>query len=143
MAIWPIFLDSVYYARCAVYVLGPNFVSCTLKFYRGKSMGVDGTIAVLWAQTGLGTQFAHTAAVAPHAQAAMSRMMAQETAKQEQHSVEKTANTEKTGVSKDKEKNKDASLSSKRKKNTDQTAEESLSELFDDPYAGILVNMKI
>ena len=45
-------------------------------------MGVDTTLAVLYAQTGLGTQFAHAAAVTPQASAAVSRLIAIETAKQ-------------------------------------------------------------
>lgn len=107
-------------------------------------MGVDGTIAVLWAQTGLGTQFAHTAAVAPHAQAAVSRMVAQETAKQEQHSIEKTSKTEKSLVSKDKEKEKEANFGSRSKKKEEPSEEEEeLEEILANPYTGILVNMKI
>ena len=69
-------------------------------------------------------------------------MAAQEMAKQEQHSVEKTSNTEKTGVSKDKEKNKDANFGTRRKQRA-ATPEDEIEELLATPYTGILVNVKI
>ena len=105
-------------------------------------MSVDTTIAVLWAQTGLGTQFAHTAAVQPHAQAAMSRILAIETAKQEQHQVEKSENTEKTGVSKDGGRKQGQLFGSRRKKRTDET-EADEPDLSTTPYTGNLLNVKV
>lgn len=107
-------------------------------------MAVDTTIAVLWAQTGLGTQFAHTAAVQPHAQAAMSRILALETAKQEQHTVEKSSNTEKTGISKDGGQKSGAKFGSRRRQRRNSPEEnEDLSILASTPYTGNLLNVKV
>lgn len=108
-------------------------------------MAVDTTIAVLWAQTGLGTQFAHTAAVAPHASAAMSRVIAKETAKQEQHQVEKSSNTEQTGISKDGHNKQNPEFGSRRRTRTNDTLdnEDDLDIFSEDPYAGNLLNVKV
>lgn len=109
-------------------------------------MSVDTTIAVLWAQTGLGTHFAHAAAVAPHAQAAMTRVLAMETAKQEQHLIEKTNQTENKGISKDGRQKKDASAfgSRRRQRGVSQETEEGSEEMpFASNYSGTFLNLTI
>jgi glucosamine 6-phosphate synthetase-like amidotransferase/phosphosugar isomerase protein len=82
-------------------------------------MSVDTTMAVLYAQTGLGTQVAHAAAVAPHAQAAMTRVLALETAKQEQQLVEKTGKTEKKDINKDGKRSGESLFGSRRRNRTE------------------------
>lgn len=53
-------------------------------------MSIDSTMAFLYAQTGLAAPLAHSADVAPHAAAAMSRSLAEEMARLESQQVEKT-----------------------------------------------------
>lgn len=53
-------------------------------------MGIDPTIAVLYAQTNFAARFSHDAAVAPQTASAMSRIMAEELARQEQQQIQKT-----------------------------------------------------
>jgi hypothetical protein len=58
-------------------------------------------MAVLYAQTALATPIASSAAVAPQAALAMSRVLAAEMAKQEHQHVEKSEKTDGTRVSDD------------------------------------------
>lgn len=104
-------------------------------------MGVDTTIAVLYAQTGLGTQVAHAAAVAPHAQAAMTRVLALETAKQEQHLVEKTNKGEQKNVNKDGQHASSAPFGSRRRQRAE-TGQGRSAQNFDD-YEGSLLNVTV
>ncbi|MBQ7456677.1 MAG: hypothetical protein IJS54_03620 [Desulfovibrio sp.] len=107
-------------------------------------MSVNTTIAVLYAQTGLGTQFAHTAAVTPHAQAAMSRVLALETAKQEQQTVEKSSKSENKGIAKDGHNKNEANFAGQRgeRQEPDDVFDEN--DIFcTDPYSGNLLNVKI
>lgn len=53
-------------------------------------MSVDATMAVLYAQTGLGTSLVNAQAVNPQASLAMSRLLAAELAHQEQQQVVKS-----------------------------------------------------
>lgn len=53
-------------------------------------MGVDGTMALLYAQTSMAAPLAHTTAVMPQASHAMTSLLAQETARLEQQQVQKT-----------------------------------------------------
>lgn len=105
-------------------------------------MGVDTTIAVLYAQTGLGTQVAHAAAVAPHAQAAMTRVLALETAKQEQHLVEKTDKGEQKTVGKDGRQGSSGAFGSRRRKRAETDEQDQGARNFDD-YAGNLLNVTV
>jgi len=106
-------------------------------------MGVDTTIAVLYAQTGLGTQFAHAAAVAPHAQAAVTRVLALETARQEQHLVEKTNKSEQKGINKDGRHKQQEAFSSRRRQRTgsEDTPDQTLFQ--PDPLSGNLLNVTV
>ena len=104
-------------------------------------MSVDATIAVLYAQTGLGTQFAHAAAVAPQAQAAMSRVLALETAKQEQHLIEKSNQAEKKGISKDEQKHASTAFGSRRRQRVKNTQKEISAPAS--PYSGNFLNLTV
>lgn len=104
-------------------------------------MSVDTTIAVLYAQTGLGTQVAHAAAVAPHAQAAMTRVLALETARQEQQLVEKTGKSEKKDINKDGRNSGDAAFGSRRRNRAASTQKETLD--CADIFSGNLLNTTI
>ncbi|MCR5812888.1 MAG: hypothetical protein K6G15_00140 [Desulfovibrio sp.] len=104
-------------------------------------MSVDATIAVLYAQTGLGTQFAHAAAVAPHAQAAMSRVLALETAKQEQHLIEKSNQAEKKGISNDEQKKQSAAFGSRRRQRGKSPQKENTTSTS--PYSGNFLNVTV
>jgi len=108
-------------------------------------MSVDTTIAVLYAQTGLGTQFAHAAAVTPHAQAAMTRVLALETAKQEQQAVEKTSKGENKGINKDKDsrQKQDISFGSRRRQRIENDENSDLSLFKSDPLSGNLLNLTV
>lgn len=64
-------------------------------------MSVDTTMAVLYAQSGLSTNVANAAMVAPQASLAMSRLLAAENARQEREQVEKNENAEKAALQKD------------------------------------------
>lgn len=64
-------------------------------------MSVDTTIAVLYAQSGLSTNVANAAMVAPQAALAMTRVLAAEAAMQERQQVEKNEKTEKANIGKD------------------------------------------
>lgn len=57
-------------------------------------MSVDTTLAVLYAQSGLSTNVANAAMVAPQASLAMTRMLAAEALRQEREQVEKMEETE-------------------------------------------------
>ncbi|MBO4334257.1 MAG: hypothetical protein J5846_00275 [Desulfovibrio sp.] len=105
-------------------------------------MSVDATIAVLYAQTGLGTQFAHAAAVAPHAQAAMSRVLALETAKQEQHLIEKSNQTEKKGIDNDEQKKGRAAFFGSRRRQRGKHAQKE-NDTATSPYSGNFLNLTV
>lgn len=107
-------------------------------------MGVDTTLAVLYAQTGLGTQFAHAAAVTPQASAAVSRLIAIETAKQEKNVVEKASKSDRTGVSKDKrERNKDVAFGSRRRSRNSNTDDGDDTPLLSDTLTGNFLNLTV
>lgn len=69
-------------------------------------MSVDTTLAVLYAQSGLSTNVANAAMVAPQASLAMSRMLAAEAARLERQQVEKSEDTEKANIHKDDQRKK-------------------------------------
>ncbi len=103
-------------------------------------MSVDTTMAVRYAQTGLGTQVAHAAAVAPHAQSAMARTLALETARQEQQLVEKTGKSEKKDINKDGKTSGEALFGSRRRR---RAARQEESADNDDVFSGNLLNTTI
>lgn len=64
-------------------------------------MSIDPTIAILYAQTGYTSRAAHDAATGPQAAIAMSRLLAQEVAKQEQQQVQSLQSAGESLVTKD------------------------------------------
>lgn len=61
-------------------------------------MSVDTTMAVLYAQSGLSTNVANAAMVAPQAALAMTRVLAAENLRQEREQVEKSEKTENPNI---------------------------------------------
>ncbi|MBO4314177.1 MAG: hypothetical protein J5838_07760 [Desulfovibrio sp.] len=105
-------------------------------------MGFDTTMAVLYAQSALGTPFTNAAAVAPQAAAAMSKVLAAELAKQEQKQIEKAQESAKTNLSKDG--HRGSSFGTRRRgrlsrPKDDEDAEEAASS----PLVGNLLNLKV
>ena len=66
-------------------------------------MSVDTTLAVLYAQSGLSTNIANAAAVAPQASLAMSRVLAVEQARHERQQVEKNEKADEARINKEKD----------------------------------------
>ena len=64
---------------------------------------INANLAVLYAQTGMSTAVAHAAEVAPQASVAVSRMLANEMARQERQQVIKSEQSNRTALSKDAE----------------------------------------
>lgn len=64
-------------------------------------MSVDTTLAVLYAQSGLSTNVANAAMVAPQASLAMTRVLAAEEARQQQNQIAKSEKTDKPGINGD------------------------------------------
>lgn len=64
-------------------------------------MSVDTTLAVLYAQSGLSTNVANAAMVAPQASLAMTRVLVAEAARQERERVKRNEKTESTNVNPD------------------------------------------
>ena len=106
-------------------------------------MSVDTTIAVLYAQTGMGTQFAHAAAVAPHASVAVSRVLAMETAKQEKQTVQKTSEAEQEAISKDGQKKEKPALFGSRRRSRKPDPPEETPDPAVTPYTGTFLNLTV
>lgn len=66
-------------------------------------MSVDTTLAVLYAQSGLSTNIANAAAVAPQASLAMSRVLAVEQARHERQQVEKNEKADEARINREKD----------------------------------------
>ncbi|MBQ9405533.1 MAG: hypothetical protein IJU37_02210 [Desulfovibrio sp.] len=104
-------------------------------------MSIDATLAVLYAQTGMATSMANAAAVGPLASAAMSRMLAAEMARQEQHQVTKSEKSSHMSLSADAEqRNSQVFGSRRRRRNVSTTDEDDLQTTL---LRGNLLNMKI
>ncbi|MCR4665685.1 MAG: hypothetical protein K5657_00120 [Desulfovibrio sp.] len=106
-------------------------------------MSVDTTIAVLYAQTGLGTQFAHAAAVTPHAQAALTRVFALETQKQEQHLIEKTNETEEKDIKKDGRQKQSNIPFNRRRRMREKKSDSEDESVHNLPFTGNLLNLTV
>ncbi|MDE5833322.1 MAG: hypothetical protein K2H64_10170 [Desulfovibrio sp.] len=103
-------------------------------------MSVDTTLAVLYAQSGLSTNIANAAMVAPQASLAMTRVLAAEALRQERDQVEKTEETEETTLHPDSEGK--GAFSSRRRARRRET------EIPDEPlrvtpFCGNLLNLKV
>lgn len=105
-------------------------------------MSVDTTMAVLYAQSGLSTNVANAAMVAPQASLAMSRVLAAEAARQEREQVEKTEKTENPNVNADDGENKGFFQSRRRARRADKEKIEE-APLPTTPFLGNLLNVKI
>ena len=105
-------------------------------------MSVDTTLAVLYAQSGLSTNVANAAMVAPQASLAMTRMLAAENLRQEREKVEKSENAENRGINNNEEEGEDGSFfSSPQRRKRHSIVEEA--SLQTTPFLGNLLNMKI
>lgn len=108
-------------------------------------MGIDPTMAVLYAQTNFAARFSHDAAVAPHTASAMSRIMAEEMARQEQQQVQKTEKTGEMQVGDDEgSAGQGHSFGSRRRqRQLVPEAESDAPSLSDTPLVGNLLNVKV
>lgn len=108
-------------------------------------MGIDPTIAVLYAQTNFAARFSHDAAVAPHTASAMSRIMAEEVARQEHQQVQKMDKSGEMQVGEDGSgAGQGHSFGSRRRNRQLAPAEEGEQKsLSDTPLVGNLLNIKV
>lgn len=107
-------------------------------------MAIDPTIAVLYAQTNFAARFSHDAAVAPHTAAAMSRVMAEEVARQEHQQVQKTEQGGEVLVGKDGEGSHGHRFGSRRKsRQLAPEAETEKGSSADTPLLGNFLNVKV
>lgn len=106
-------------------------------------MSVDTTMAVLYAQSGLSTNVANAAAVAPQASLAISRVLAAEMARQERQQVEKTDKTEHAGILPDGRRNARQFGSRRRKRMQESPARAEVAGQTSDPLVGNLLNVKV
>lgn len=103
-------------------------------------MSVDTTLAVLYAQSGLSTNVANAAMVAPQASLAMSRMLAAEQARQEKEQIEKSEKTAEGRIGKDSQEKKFSQGRLRRRK---LGLQEDNEILFTTPVIGNLLNVKV
>lgn len=104
-------------------------------------MSVDTTLAVLYAQSGLSTNVANAAMVAPQASLAMTRVLAAEALRQERYQIEKNEKTEEGRIQKDNDSRKFFAGRLKRRKPKNLVEEEEV--LFTTPVIGNLLNVKV
>lgn len=105
-------------------------------------MSIDATLAVLYAQTGMGTSMANAAAVAPQASAAMSRMLAAEMARQEQQQITKSEKGTKMSLTADAEHRQAGHFGSRRRHRATLETQDNEAEALS-PILGNLLNLKI
>ncbi|MEG2172852.1 MAG: hypothetical protein RRY29_06285 [Desulfovibrionaceae bacterium] len=109
-------------------------------------MGIDPTIAVLYAQTNYTARFSHDAAVAPQTAAAMSRVMAEELARQEHQQVQKLDKGGEVQVGDKQGGTSQGHTFGSRRKNRQMVPEEMEDENApsgDNPLLGNLLNVKV
>lgn len=107
-------------------------------------MGIDPTIAVLYAQTNFAARFSHEAAVAPQTASTMSRMMAEEMTRQEQAQVQKMEKGGEVLVGKDGGHGGQGNFGSRRKnRQWAPPPEEEQEEVSNNPLLGNLLNVKV
>ena len=105
-------------------------------------MSVDATMAVLYAQTSLGTSISNAAAVAPQASAAMSRVIAAAMAKQEQQQVARTEPGSQTALTPDADHQGAPPFGSRRRRRPPPEPEAPSGETSS-PLVGNLLNIKV
>lgn len=104
-------------------------------------MSVDTTLAVLYAQSGLSTNVANAAMVAPQASLAMTRVLAAEEARQQRYKIEKNEKTEESRINKDG--GQRFSLAARLKRRKIGKAAEGDNTLATTPFSGNLLNVKV
>lgn len=106
-------------------------------------MSVDTTLAVLYAQSGLSTNVANAAMVAPQASLAMTRILAAEAIRQEREQIKKTEETDNPAVA-SREEGKGSFFNSRRRKRKNGSESGEAEEvLVTTPYVGNLLNVKV
>lgn len=108
-------------------------------------MSFDPTIAVLYAQTTYAARFVHDAAVSPQTGSTMSRLMAEEMAKQEQQQVQKSEQSGEVQVGKDGGGGSQGHNFGSRRKNRQMMPdpEEESAPSRETPLLGNLLNVKV
>lgn len=104
-------------------------------------MSVDTTLAVLYAQSGLSTNVANAAMVAPQASLAMTRVMAAESLRQEREKVEKSQKADNPNINDEEGEGKSYFSSPNRRQRHLKMDEEQALPVT--PFLGNLLNMKI
>ena len=104
-------------------------------------MSVDATLAVLYAQSGLSTNVANAAMVAPQASLAMTRMLAADSLRQEREQVEKSEKADNPNINDEAGEGKSYFGSPRRRQRHINVEEEK--PLPTTPFLGNLLNMKI
>lgn len=102
-------------------------------------MSVDTTLAVLYAQSGLSTNVANAAMVAPQASLAMTRVLAAEEARQQQKQIAKSEKTEHASISGEGERST-TGFNRRRRRRQGTDADELMPTT---PYLGNLLNCKV
>lgn len=103
-------------------------------------MSVDTTLAVLYAQSGLSTNIANAAMVAPQASLAMTRVLAAEQARQEREQIEKMEETEETKMDPDRDGRQNFGTRTRAKQKLETIEEPPLTVT---PFTGNLLNIRI
>lgn len=106
-------------------------------------MSVDTTLAVLYAQSGLSTNVANAAMVAPQASLALTRVLAAESFRQEREKIEKMEKTENPTVNAREEGGRGFFNSRRRKRQNESEPGEKGEFRLTTPYIGNLLNVKV
>ena len=109
-------------------------------------MSIDGTMALLYAQTGMAAPLAHNAAVAPQAAHAMTSLLAQETAQQERQQVQKADKTDGASVGEREGRGGQSFSSGRRAPSHDAEEEKAVEQDAPEqtsPLVGNLLNIKV
>ena len=106
-------------------------------------MSVDTTLAVLYAQSGLSTNVANAAMVAPQASLAMTRVLAAEAMRQEREKIEKMEKTDDPAITAREEGQKGFFNSRRRRRQNAADNEEKGESLISTPFLGNLLNVKV
>lgn len=106
-------------------------------------MSVDTTLAVLYAQSGLSTNVANAAMVAPQASLAITRVLATEAFRQEREKIEKMDKTENPAINAREEGGRGFFNSRRRKRQAESENGAAGEYLRTTPYVGNLLNVKV
>ncbi len=106
-------------------------------------MSVDTTLAVLYAQSGLSTNVANAAMVAPQASLAMTRVLAAEAIRQEREKIEKMEKTDNPAINAKEQEGGGFFYSRRRKRQKGPENEEGGETRVITPFVGNLLNVKV